>query len=80
LERVATRVRERDVPVQTVTIEGFPLKQIAQFAEANQIDLIVICTRGRSGLSRWLMGSVANCVVRGVSVPVLLVRAAKVEA
>jgi nucleotide-binding universal stress UspA family protein len=49
-------------------------KQIVQFAEANRIDLIVICTRGRSGLSRWLMGSVADRVVRGASVPVLLVQ------
>jgi len=80
LERVAARVRERGIPVQTVTIEGFPRLQIVQFAETNRIDLIVICTRGRSGLSRWLMGSVADRVVRGANVPVLLVRAAKVKA
>ena len=41
------------------------------------MDLIVICMRGRSGFSRWLMGSVADRVVRGATVPVLLVRAAK---
>jgi nucleotide-binding universal stress UspA family protein len=80
LERIAAQARERDIPVQTVTIEGFPRLQIVQFAEANRIDLIVICTRGRSGLSRWLMGSVADRVVRGASVPVLLVRAANAEA
>jgi nucleotide-binding universal stress UspA family protein len=80
LERMAARARERGIPVQTVTIEGFPRLQIVQFAEANRIDLIVICTRGRSGHSRWLMGSVADRVVRGASVPVLLVRAANTEA
>lgn len=80
LERVAARVRERGIPVQTVTIEGFPRVQIVQFAEANhQIDLIVLCTRGRSGISRWLMGSVADRVVRGASIPVLLVRTAKAK-
>jgi nucleotide-binding universal stress UspA family protein len=57
------------------TVEGRANEVILQFAEANQIDLIVICTRGRSGLSRWLMGSVADRVVRGARVPVLLVRA-----
>jgi nucleotide-binding universal stress UspA family protein len=80
LERVAARVRKRGIPVQVVTIKGFPRRQIVQFAEANQIDLIVICTRGRSGVSRWLMGSVADRVVRGASIPVLLVRAAEAKA
>jgi nucleotide-binding universal stress UspA family protein len=80
LERVAAQVRERGIPVQTVTIEGFPRKQIVQFAEENQIDLIVLCTRGRSGISRWLMGSVADRVVRGASVPVLLVQTGRAEA
>ena len=41
------------------------------------MDLIVICMRGRLGLNRWLMDSVADRMVRGATVPVLLVRAAK---
>ena len=60
-----------------VIIEGSPHVEIVQFAEGNQVDLIVMSTRGQSGLSRWLMGSVADRVVRGASVPVLLVRASK---
>jgi nucleotide-binding universal stress UspA family protein len=75
LEEVAKTPLERGVPVQMATVEGRANEVILQFAEANQIDLIVICTRGRSGLSRWLMGSVADRVVRGARVPVLLVRA-----
>lgn len=77
LERVASGVQERGIPVQMVTVEGRPHTQIVHFAEANQIDLIVMCTRGQSGFSRWLMGSVADRVLRGASVPVLLVRASK---
>jgi nucleotide-binding universal stress UspA family protein len=77
LERVAVGVQERGIPVQMVTVEGHPHKQIVQFAESNQVDLIVICTRGHSGFNRWLMGSVADRVVRGAGVPVLLVRASK---
>jgi nucleotide-binding universal stress UspA family protein len=38
-----------------------------------------MCTRGHSGLSRWLMGSVSDRVVRGANVPVLMVRAQKKE-
>ncbi|MEE8306754.1 MAG: universal stress protein [Gammaproteobacteria bacterium] len=79
LERVAAGVQERGITVQMVTIEGRPHLQIIQYAETNQVDLIVMCTRGQSGLSRWLMGSVSDRVVRGADVPVLLVRARKKE-
>ena len=77
LEGIAARVQEHSISAQVVTIEGRPHVGILQFAETNQADLIVICTRGRSGFSRWLMGSVADRVVRGASVPVLLVRSSQ---
>jgi nucleotide-binding universal stress UspA family protein len=77
LDRITTEIQERDIHVRTVTIEGQPQVQIIRFAEEELVDLIVICTRGHSGFSRWLMGSVADRVTRGVSIPVLLVRAQK---
>ena len=77
LERVVARVQEHGIPVRVATVEGSPRVNIAEFAEANVADLIVMSTRGQSGLSRWLMGSVADRVVRGAAIPVLLVRAAK---
>ena len=77
LERLADEIRQQGIPVQPVIIDGRPHVEIPQFAETNQVDLIVMSTRGQSGLSRWLMGSVADRVVRGANVPVLLVRAAK---
>jgi nucleotide-binding universal stress UspA family protein len=77
LERLAVDIRQQGVLVQTVTIDGRPHTGIAEFAETNQVDLIVMSTRGQSGLSRWLMGGVADRVVRGATVPVLLVRAAQ---
>ncbi len=49
---------------------------ILAYAEAIQADLIAMATHGRSGLSRWLLGSVADEVVRHAPVPVLLVRPA----
>ncbi len=51
--------------------------KIIQYAETNQVDLIVLCTRGISGLSRWLMGSVSDRVVRGADVSALLIQARK---
>ncbi len=43
----------------------------------NSIDLVVMCTHGRGGVGRWLLGSVAEKVVRHANVPVLLVRASQ---
>ena len=74
LESIATQVRTRGVPVKVVILQDPPHEAITQFAEANGVDLIVICSRGQSGPSRWLMGSVADRVVRGATTPVLLVR------
>ena len=73
LERIAASVRKSGIPVQTITVNGYAHKEIVRFAEVKQVDLIVMCTRGHSGFSRWLMGSVADRVVRGADVPVLLI-------
>ena len=77
LESIATHVRTRGIPVKVVIVRDPPHEGITQFAETNDVDLIVICSRGQSGPSRWLMGSVADRVVRGATTPVLLVRASE---
>lgn len=80
LERVTAQAQERGIQARAVIIAGRPHVEIIQYAETNQVDLVVISSRGQSGLSRWLMGSVSDRVVRGVDVPVMLVRARKEEA
>lgn len=79
LERASKGIHERGIQLRMVITEGRPYEEIIHFAETEQVDLIVICTRGHSGFSRWLMGSVADRVTRGVCIPVLLVRAQKGE-
>ena len=79
LEGVAAGIRDQGIAVQVVTVEGQAHPQIVQFAEENEVDLIVMSTRGQSGLSRWLMGSVADRIVRGATVPVLLIRVRESE-
>ena len=79
LERLAADIQQHGVLVKRVTIDGRPHTGIAEYAETKRVDLIVMSTRGQSGLSRWLMGSVADRVVRGAMVPVLLVRTRKKE-
>jgi nucleotide-binding universal stress UspA family protein len=79
LERVTAQVRDQGIQVESAIVEGRPNAEIIRFAESNSIDLIVLSSRGRSGFSRWLVGSVADRVVRGARVPVLLVRAKERE-
>ena len=79
LDRLVADIRENGISAHAVIVDGRPNATILQFAERNQVDLIVLSSRGRSGLSRWLMGSVADRVVRGARIPVLLVRTRKEE-
>jgi nucleotide-binding universal stress UspA family protein len=53
---------------------GRAADEIVDFAEREAVDLIAMSTHGRSGLSRWVMGSVAGKVLRGTHIPILLVR------
>jgi nucleotide-binding universal stress UspA family protein len=76
-DHLTAGLRDRAFILKTAIVEGHPSVVITQHAESNQVDLIVICSRGRSGLSRWLMGSIADRVMRGAAVPVLLVKARK---
>ena len=48
--------------------------EIIDFAKENGIDLVVMCTRGRSGISRWVLGSTAHKVLIKAETPILLLR------
>ena len=75
LEAVAGRLEEEGLEVSTSTSIGSVADCIVEYAEANQVDLIAMCTHGRTGLARWALGSVADRVLRAGSNPILLVRA-----
>jgi nucleotide-binding universal stress UspA family protein len=53
---------------------GPPAAAIAEVARAEKVDLIVMATHGRGGLERLVLGSVAESVLRGTRVPILIVR------
>jgi len=53
---------------------GRAADEIVDFAEKNDIDLIIMSTHGRSGISRWVTGSVSNKVMQESYVPLLLVK------
>jgi nucleotide-binding universal stress UspA family protein len=75
LNQLVKRTRYGGVSVKPEVITGIPAESIADYADKNGVDLIIIATHGRSGVSRWVWGSVADRVLRSASVPVLMVRA-----
>ncbi len=74
LAAVASRL-DVPVPVDRVLYYGDAPEGILEEANRRRADLIVMATHGRSGLGRWLYGSVADEVLRRVPIPVLLVPA-----
>jgi len=61
--------------IHSEIISGKAPEGIADYATKNNIDLIIIATHGRSGISHWVWGSVADRVLRSACVPVLMIRA-----
>lgn len=62
------------VDAEAVLLEGHPSEEIIRYAQDNDIDLIVMGTLGKTGLTRLLLGSVAENVLRHSPVEVLVVR------
>ena len=75
LDQVVSRVKLSGVKVQTQVITGKAAESLADYATRNDFDLIVIATHGRSGVSRWVWGSVADRILRSACVPIMMVRA-----
>ena len=66
--------RTAGVRVESVLLEGNAADRILEFAEQEGIDLIVMGTLGKSGLERFLLGSIAEKVVRHSKLPVMVVK------
>jgi len=73
LETVHERAREADVSVAGNIASGPAARTILSYSEEHDIDVIVMGTHGRSGLTRYLTGSVTETVVRNAAVPVCCV-------
>jgi nucleotide-binding universal stress UspA family protein len=72
---VATRLRAEGLKVTThVAVEEHPLEAILEAVEGKPNSLIALATHGRGGISRMLLGSVADKIVRSAKAPVLVVR------
>lgn len=72
-ETVTEIAGEYGADIETYVINGTPASAIIEFAEEESVDGIIIGSAGRSGVSRMLLGSVAENVARKSSVPVTIV-------
>lgn len=75
LEEAADRVRSAGMSAEMVVELGRPARTIVEYVEDHGIDHVVMGSHGRSGVSRVLLGSVAETVVRRSPVPVTVVKA-----
>ena len=75
LVKLAKEMEGRGLKVNVIVKTGQQVAvEIIDFAKEKGVDLIVICTRGRSGISRWVLGSTAHKVLTRAETPILLLR------
>ena len=71
--KVKNKLAKSGLKVETVVIDGRAAEEILDYAKNNKVDLIVMSTHGKSGISRWFFGSVAHKVLQHSSIPILLI-------
>lgn len=76
-ENVVEQAENRGIEVVTAIEEGSPAETIVSYADENDADMLVMGTHGRSGVNRYVLGSVTEQVVRTSDVPVLTVNIAR---
>jgi nucleotide-binding universal stress UspA family protein len=77
LDRV-TKARElAEIETTTEVMFGLPAQDILAIAESRSVDLIVMCSHGRTGFTRWVLGSVAQKIAHHCPVPLLVLREGK---
>ena len=79
MKGVRKEIMASGLEVEWDVCQGDITEEILRYCEQQECDLIVMTTHGRSGLGRWVYGSIADRVLRHASVPVLLVRASEGE-
>ena len=74
ISRVADKLKKEGIAAKGVVISGPAADEILDYANNNQMDLIIMSTHGRTGVSRWVLGSIAEKIIRHSAVPVLIAR------
>jgi nucleotide-binding universal stress UspA family protein len=73
LAKITAILDKENIKTQQVIAEGRAAEAIMDYVEKNHVDLIIMSSHGRTGISRWAFGSVADRILHQSKVPVLLV-------
>ena len=77
-EKMGSHIKDYRVGmVNPIVLSGEPAEEIIDYADKNDVSLIIMASHGRSGMTPWATGSVTNKVLHATKVPVLLIRATK---
>lgn len=74
LSKKSAELSRKGLNAEVRVLIGSPAEEIVNFADREKADLIIMASTGKSGLSRWEMGNVANKVAKATDVPLLLVK------
>lgn len=78
-EEISREARDRGLGTESSVVHGTPARKIRQYADKHDVDVIAMGTRGRSGIARYMLGSVTETVLRKATQPVLTARGAIAE-
>ena len=74
LKGIASQLAKSGINTKTEIIVGKASEALSDFAAKHAVDLVIIATHGRSGITRWVMGSIADRLIHSIKVPILLIR------
>lgn len=70
---LAKKLNKEGINATPVVLDGNPAEEILNYAKNNGVDLIIMSSHGRSGIKRWILGSVTNKVLEHSPIPVMTV-------
>ena len=80
LEGIVESLKKAGVKATYTILSGKPAETMVEYVNDNPVDLVIIATHGRSGITKWIWGSFTEKILRAVNVPILLVKTKKCEA
>ena len=75
IQKIKGRFQSKGIDTESAILVGKVDKSLVDYANDHDFDLIVMATHGRSGVERWIMGSIADKLIHYSTTPVLLIRA-----
>ena len=71
--KIKNELANNGLEVEAVVVDGRAAEEILDYAKNNKVDLIIMTTHGKTGISRWFFGSVAQKILQHSPVPVLMI-------